>query len=73
MPVRAFLREKSFDPETIDLMNTAFRSVCSDLGISDPTDSRREVVARRVIELIDGIRDAEELRKAVLASMTAKA
>jgi hypothetical protein len=73
MPIRAFLHGKSFDPETIDIMNAAFLAVCDDLGLSDKTDGACEIVAKRVIELMDGERDPEEIRKTVLASIKAKA
>ena len=73
MPIRAFLHGKSFDPETIDIMNTAFVAVCADLGLSDKTDGACEIVAKRVIEMMDGQRDPEVIRKVVLASIKAKA
>jgi hypothetical protein len=73
MPIETFLGGKSFDPETIEIMNTAFVAVCADLGLSDKTDGACEVVARRVIELMDGQRDPEMIRQTVLASIKAKA
>jgi hypothetical protein len=72
MPIQAFLRSKSFDPETIEIMNTAFVAVCADLGLSDRTDGACEIVAKRVIELMDGQRDPEVIRQTVLASIKAK-
>jgi hypothetical protein len=73
MPIETFLQGKSFDPETIEIMNTAFLGVCRDLGLSDLTDRACEVVAKRVIDLMDGERDPEAIRKTVLASIKAKA
>ena len=73
MPIRSFVIAKSFDPETIEIMNTAFLGVCADLGLSDKTDGACEIVAKRVIELMDGQRDPEAIRAAVLASIKAKA
>jgi len=72
MPIRPFLTEKSFDPETIEIMNAAFQAVCADLGLTDKADWACEVVANRVIELMDGQRDLEAIRQIVLASIKAK-
>jgi len=68
MPIRDFIRDESFDPETIEIMNKAFVGVCQDLGLSDTADGATAMVARRIIELADGQRDPEEIRAAVLAS-----
>jgi hypothetical protein len=73
MPIRAFIGARSFDPETIEIMNKAFLRVCEDLGLSDKTDGACEIVAKRVIELMDGQRDPEAIRRVVLASILAKA
>ena len=73
MPIRSFVSDRSFDPETIEIMNKAFVGVCSDLGLSDQTDGACEMVAKRVIELMRGQRDPEAIRAAVLASFKAKA
>ena len=72
MPIGAFLFDKSFDPETLEIMNAAFLGACIDLGLSDKTDGACEIVARRVIELTDGQRDPEAIRAAVVASLRAK-
>jgi hypothetical protein len=73
MPIRPFLHGKSFGPETIEIMNAAFLAVCADLGLSDKTDGACEIVAQRVIELMDGQRDPEAIRQTVLASIRSKA
>jgi hypothetical protein len=73
VPMRSFVFDRSFDPETIEIMNAAFVGVCSDLGLSDKTDRACEIVAKRIIELTDRQRDAEDIRAAVLASFKAKA
>ena len=72
MPIQAFLHGRAFDPETIQIMNTAFVAVCNDLGLSDKTDGACEVVAKRVIELTEDERDPEAICKTVLASIKAK-
>ena len=48
-------------------------AVCADLGLSDKTDGACEMVAKRVIDLMDRERDPEAIRAAVLASFKAKA
>jgi len=73
MAIRAFIGERSYDPETIEIMNAAFLGACEDLGLSDKTDGACEIVAKRVIELMNGQRDPEVIRKTVLASIRAKA
>ena len=73
MPIRAFLHGRLFNPETLEIMNAAFLGVCSDLGLSDKPDGACEIVAQRVVELMDGEHDPEVIRKAVLASIKAKA
>jgi hypothetical protein len=73
IPIRSFVAARSFDPETIDIMNTAFLAVCADLGLSDKTDGACEMVAKRVIDLMDRERDPEAIRAAVLASFKVKA
>jgi hypothetical protein len=72
MPIRAFLDEKSFDPEAIEVMNAAFLAACADLGLTDKSDRACEIVAKRIIVLADGKRDAETLRTLVLASFRTK-
>jgi hypothetical protein len=73
MPIPPVLNGKSFDPETIEIMNTAIVAVCTDLGLSDKTDGACEIVATRVIELMNGERDPEAIRQTVLAAIKAKA
>src|SRR5690348_9908675 len=34
MPIRAFLGGKSFDPETLAILNEAFQGACADLGVT---------------------------------------
>ena len=69
MPIRSFVSEQSFDPETIEIMNTAFLAVCRDLGLSDKTDRACEMVAARVIDLTNGHNDPQMIRAPVLASL----
>jgi hypothetical protein len=68
MPIRDFIGGRSFDPETIDIISRAFLGVCEDLGLNDRTDAACEVVAQRVMDMMDGQRDPQAIRAAVLAS-----
>src|SRR5262249_311321 len=70
MPVRSFLSSKSFDPETLAILNAAFAGVCADLGVSEKARHSRETVAKKVLELADGQRDAAAIRAAVVASLS---
>jgi len=63
---------KSFDPETLAVLNAAFKGVCADLGVSDRARYSRETVARKVIELADSQRDPQSLRMAVLLALSAR-
>src|SRR4051794_41053454 len=63
MPMNQLLEGKSFDPKTIECISKAFENACRDLGLSGRDDSRRESVARKIIELVEqGECDAEDLR-----------
>jgi hypothetical protein len=68
MPIRPFLAGQPFDPETIDAMSSALRSVCEELGlISVVDDPATRTVAKNIIECAQrGIRDADTLRAIVL-------
>ena len=67
MSIHSFTAGKSFDPETLDMLDAAFAGVCADLGVGDKTPHARALVARKVIELADGRREAAEIHAAVLA------
>jgi len=68
MPIRPFLAGQPFDPETIDAMSRALKSVCEELGlISVADDPATRTVAMNIIECAQrGIRDADTLRAIVL-------
>ena len=62
------LADRSFDPETIEVLSASYLAVCADLGLSDEDDRATEIVAKRVLELAINHRDAPRLRAAVLAT-----
>jgi hypothetical protein len=72
MPIRSYLAGKSFDPETLNILNRAFLGACSDLGVTDKTPHSRETVAKAVIEMADGKREPEAIRTAVVAFLKSR-
>jgi hypothetical protein len=57
----------SFDPEQVEVLATAFSSVCNALGIVGDKHGR-EVIAVRIVDLAKtGVIDAAALRDRVLA------
>jgi hypothetical protein len=69
--MRTFLQGKSFDPETLAVLNAAFAGVCAELGVSEMARHSRETVAKKVLELADRQHDPNALRAAVVESLTA--
>ena len=67
MPVRAFLAGNSFDPETIDMLNQAFKVRAPFLASTEKTPHARESVAKKVIELGAESNDPQVIRAAVVA------
>ena len=50
MPITPFLHNQAFDPETIQVMSSAFTKVCASLGLSDRSDPITELLARHIIK-----------------------
>ena len=66
MLIRLFLSGEAFDPETIDKMAEALKSVCDTLSLK-VDDAATRLVARKIIELTQrGVRDAAALRAMTL-------
>ena len=70
MPIGEFIAGKSFDPERLFILNVIFECVCADLGVSPIARHSRAIIARKIIELADGVRDSEAIRTAVIASLS---
>jgi hypothetical protein len=70
MPIRSFLAGKSFDPETLAVLNAAFAGACAQIGVSDKAHHSRETIAKKVLELADGQRDPEAICAAVVAALS---
>jgi hypothetical protein len=67
MPITPFLRHQAFDPETIQVMSSAFVKVCTSLGLADRADPLTEIVAQHIIEAAQrGIRNETALFLSVL-------
>jgi hypothetical protein len=72
MPLTPYLEEGVFDPQAIEAMTTAFRAVCESLQLGDRSDSAREIVARKVIEITGtGERDPARIRDLALLALKA--
>jgi hypothetical protein len=70
VPIRELIAGKSFDPERLFILNVVFECVCADLAVSPTARHSRAIVARKIIELADGLRDSEAIRTAVIASLS---
>jgi hypothetical protein len=70
MPIRPFLSDEAFSPETIDSMSEALRGVCEALWL---TMLRRGLSPRRSIELAQrGVADAATLQALTLKAFKYK-
>ena len=57
MPITSFLRRQVFDPEMVELMTSAYEQACTTLGLADCNDPLNEIIAERVIKLVQqGVR-----------------
>jgi hypothetical protein len=51
VPIRRFVRDETFDSDTIALISRTFERVCAELGLK-LIDPAAEVVAYKIIELV---------------------
>ena len=51
VPIRPFLSDQTFDPETIREMSLALESVCNTLGLKVIDDAATHLIAEKMIEL----------------------
>ena len=66
----ARLDGRSFDPETLKCMGSAFDAACKKLGITDKTDPLTQLVAERVVALARrNFNDPAALSETVLRSL----
>ena len=52
MPIKKYIPDTTFGPETVKDMTTAFERIRSVLKLKDPDDPLIEVVAKKVISLV---------------------
>jgi hypothetical protein len=74
MPIRGFLSNQAFEPETIREMSLALEDVCDALGLRLTEDPAVRPIAERIIELARrGVRDAPTLRAITLKDFSCEA
>jgi hypothetical protein len=67
MSVALFASHQEFDPETVEVLASAFDKICAELGLSACADRMTELVARHVIAAAQmGIRNEADIRLTVL-------
>jgi hypothetical protein len=68
MPIKKYIPDTTFGPETIKDMTTAFERILSILNLENPDDPLVEVVAKKVISLASqGTLDPKEIERLVIA------
>ncbi len=66
------LSRQAFDPETVEVLSSAFEKVCAELRLSRREDRLTEIVARQVIEAAQTcMRDENAIRLVVLREIQA--
>ena len=70
MPIRRYLENQAFDPETVGTMSVALESSCEALGLAARDGAARELVAKMIINFAQrGVRDPTTLRDMVLETL----
>jgi len=70
MPIHRLLENTAFQPDHIAVMVSAYESACYDLGLTEPNDPLRNIVARAIIECArKGERDAIRLQECAHEAM----
>jgi hypothetical protein len=68
MPIRPYLDDHTFDPETVRLLGLAFEITRAALNIEERNEPAKEIIASKLIELVkQGERDPTRLSEQVLA------
>jgi hypothetical protein len=71
MPIARLTKDVAFEPEEIRLMTDAFEEACRALGLTDPNDRWRDIVAKKIIEATQrGERDPERLRECGVSALS---
>jgi aspartyl/asparaginyl beta-hydroxylase (cupin superfamily) len=67
MPIKKYLGGASFDPETIEIMVTAFNETRIILNVKNENDPLAEVVAKKIVSLAsEGVCDPAVIRQSVV-------
>jgi hypothetical protein len=67
LPIRAFLNDQAFDPDTVESMSRALAEACKALRLSEREDPAVRLLAMRIIERArGGARDVGQLKDAAL-------
>jgi urease gamma subunit len=70
MPIRQFLDDEVFDPETLQEMSAALAGACRALGLKLKDDPAVRLLATRIIERArDGEHNPERMRAAALKDL----
>jgi hypothetical protein len=70
MPIRQFIGDASFEPQTVIGMTTAFNQALGALQLVDRTDPIAEMVARKIIEIARrGERDPKRICPLAMESL----
>jgi hypothetical protein len=67
-PVIPLLRDRPFDPDTINLMSATIEKICGELGVKAQSPAG-EIIAAKIIELVQ--RSMREPTALYLAAMSA--
>src|SRR5262245_34955685 len=68
MPIRKYIADSTFDPETIKAMVMAFEDVMTILNIHGRDDPLAEVIAKKIVSLASQrVSDPEEIKRLVIA------
>ena len=72
MPIVRLLKGSSFDPESLQVIVTAYEEARQALGLVDRSDPITETVARKIIEVAEtGERDPKVIRQRAIDSLGA--
>ena len=70
MPIRRFIGDVSFNPETVHAMTMAFDDALKELCLADRNDPLAEMLAKKIIEIAGlGERDPKRLRELALKAI----
>jgi len=68
MPIRKYIADSAFDPETIKAMVVAFDDVMTILNIHGREDPLAEVIAKKIVSLASQhVSDPEQIKRLVIA------